>query len=44
MERESVLDGYFDDISIERLDSKQEEWNKIKDNQKVWTTTRNNHK
>ncbi len=37
MERESVLDRYFDDISVERLDSEQEGWYKIKDNQKVWT-------
>ncbi len=36
MERESVLDRYFDDISVERVDSEPEGWNKINDNHRLW--------
>ena len=31
MERESVLDHYFDDITVERIESEEEGWNSIKD-------------
>ena len=31
MERKSVLDRYFEDITVERIDSEQEGWDKIKD-------------
>ena len=36
MEKESVLDRYFDDISVERVNTEQEGLNKIKDNQRLW--------
>ena len=29
MERESVLDRYFKDISVEQVDSEEEGWNRI---------------
>ena len=34
MERESVLDRYFDDITVERVKSEEDGWNKIQD--KPW--------
>ncbi len=37
MEREGVLDRYFDDISVERVNTEQDGWDKIKDNQRLWT-------
>jgi hypothetical protein len=30
MERESVLDQYFNDIAVLRVESEEEGWNKIK--------------
>jgi hypothetical protein len=36
MERASVLDRYFDDISVDLLNSEDEGWNKIKDKPKIW--------
>jgi hypothetical protein len=35
MERESVLDQYFNDIDIQRVES-EETWNKIKDKPLLW--------
>ena len=35
MERESVLDRYFDDISVEPVNTEQDRWDKIKDNQRL---------
>ncbi len=38
MERESVLhNGYFDNISVEPVNTEQDRWDKIKDNQRLWT-------
>jgi hypothetical protein len=36
MERESVLDHYFDDITVERIESEEEGWNSIKDRPMLW--------
>jgi hypothetical protein len=36
MERESVLDQYFNDIDIQRVESEEETWNKIKDKPLLW--------
>ena len=36
MERESVLDQYFNDISVERVESEEEAWNSINDKPRLW--------
>jgi hypothetical protein len=36
MERESVLDRYFNDISVERVESEEEAWNRINDKPRLW--------
>jgi hypothetical protein len=36
MERKSVLDRYFEDITVERIESQEEGWNKIKDRPMLW--------
>ncbi len=36
MERESVLDRYFDDITVERVSSEEDGWNKISDKPNLW--------
>ena len=36
MEREGVLDRYFNDISVERVESEEEAWNSINDNPRLW--------
>ena len=36
MERESVLDQYFNDIDIQRVESEEETWNKINDKPLLW--------
>jgi hypothetical protein len=36
MERESVLDRYFNDISVERVESEGEAWNNINDKPRLW--------
>jgi hypothetical protein len=36
MERASVLDRYFDDISVEPVGSDEQGWNKIKDKPALW--------
>jgi hypothetical protein len=36
MERESVLDRYFDDITVERIESEEEGWSRIKDRPMLW--------
>ena len=36
MERESVLDRYFDDITVDEIGSKDEGWNKIQDKPLLW--------
>ncbi|MDQ3838203.1 MAG: hypothetical protein M3297_02930 [Thermoproteota archaeon] len=37
MERESVLDQYFDDIETQRVESEDEGWNKINDKPRLWS-------
>ena len=37
MERESVLDRYFNDISVERVESEEEAWDTINDRPKLWS-------
>ncbi len=37
MERESVLDRYFNDISVERVESEEEAWDTINDKPKLWS-------
>ncbi|MDQ3968865.1 MAG: hypothetical protein M3275_10785 [Thermoproteota archaeon] len=36
MERRSVLDRYFDDITVEQVESDEEGWNRIKDRPMFW--------
>ena len=36
MERESVLDRYFDEITVERIESEEEGWNRINDRPMLW--------
>ena len=37
MERESVLDKYFDDITVDQVRSEDEGWNKIQDKPLLWS-------
>ncbi|MFI5424781.1 MAG: hypothetical protein ACHQXG_08335 [Nitrososphaerales archaeon] len=37
-ERESVLDRYFDDITVERVDIEDDGWKKIEDNPLLWNS------
>jgi len=37
MERESMLDRYFDDITVDRVRSEDEGWNKIQDKPLLWS-------
>ena len=36
MEREGVLDRYFNDISVQRVESEEEAWNSINDKPRLW--------
>jgi hypothetical protein len=36
MEREAVLDQYFDDIIVEKVKSEKEAWNMINDKPRLW--------
>ena len=36
MERRSVLDRYFEDITVERIESQEEGWSRIKDRPMFW--------
>jgi hypothetical protein len=36
MERESVLDKCFDDITVDQVRSEDEGWNKIQDKPSLW--------
>jgi len=36
MEREAVLDRYFDDITVEKVRSEEEGWNMIGDKPQLW--------
>ena len=36
MERKSVLDRYFEDITVEQIDSEKEGWNRINDRPMLW--------
>jgi hypothetical protein len=38
MEKEAVLDRYFDDIKVESVSSEQEGWDRIKDKTIFWNT------
>ena len=37
MERASVLDRYFSDITVERVESEEEGWSKISDKPRLWS-------
>src|ERR671931_1352570 len=37
MERESVLDRYFNDITVERVESEEEAWNTINNKPRLWS-------
>jgi hypothetical protein len=37
MEREAVLDQYFDDITVEKVKSEKEAWNRINDKRRLWS-------
>src|SRR6266540_3551892 len=36
MEREEVLDRYFNDISVERVESEEDAWKSINDKPRLW--------
>ena len=36
MERESVLDRYFNDIVVERIELEEERWSRINDKPRLW--------
>ncbi|MFL6367418.1 MAG: hypothetical protein ACJ72T_02570 [Nitrososphaeraceae archaeon] len=36
MERESVLDHYFNDIAVQRVESEEDAWNTINDKPRLW--------
>jgi hypothetical protein len=36
MERESVLDQYFSDITVERVESEEERWDRIQYKPRLW--------
>jgi hypothetical protein len=36
MERKSVLDRYFEDLTVERIESQEDGWNRIKDRPMLW--------
>jgi hypothetical protein len=36
MERESVLDRYFNDIVVERIELEEEGWSRINDKPRLW--------
>jgi hypothetical protein len=36
MERESVLDQYFNDIGVQRVESEEEAWNMINYKPRLW--------
>ncbi len=36
MEREGVLDRYFNDIYVERVESEEEAWSSINDKPRLW--------
>ena len=36
MERESVLDRYFNDITVQLVESEQEGWSRINDKSRIW--------
>ena len=40
MEKEAVLDRYFEDIKVEVVPSEMEGWNRIKDKQSFWKADR----
>jgi hypothetical protein len=37
MEREAVLDQYFNDITVEKVRSEKEAWNRINDKPRLWS-------
>lgn len=37
MERESMLDRYFNDISVERVESEEEAWDMVNDKPGLWS-------
>ncbi len=37
MEREGVLDRYFNDISVEHVESEEEAWSTINDKPRLWS-------
>jgi hypothetical protein len=40
MDRERVLDRYFDDITVERVKSEREGWEKLEDKPLLWKSNR----
>jgi len=37
MEREAVLDQYFNDITVEKVKSEKDAWNRIDDKPRLWS-------
>jgi hypothetical protein len=40
MEKETVLDRYFDNIKVEAVSSEEEGWNRVKDKRLFWKVER----
>jgi hypothetical protein len=37
MEREAVLDRYFNDITVEKVESENEAWSRLKEKRRLWS-------
>ncbi|MDQ4013581.1 MAG: hypothetical protein M3146_07640 [Thermoproteota archaeon] len=37
MEREAMLDRYFNDITVEKVESENEGWSRLKDKPRLWS-------
>jgi hypothetical protein len=37
MEREAVLDHYFNDITVEKVKSEKEAWSRLNDKPRLWS-------
>jgi hypothetical protein len=44
MEREAVLDKYFNDITVEKINSEKEAWNKLNENPLLWSNEGSDNK
>jgi hypothetical protein len=37
MKREAVLDRYFNDITVEKVESENEAWGRLKEKPRLWS-------